>query len=72
MVSGAKQAWSRFWGRLGRLWWEGMCAHARHALRDEVEALERVKCTAARGGGRASIRWTARGAAAFFIDGNGQ
>lgn len=50
MVSGAKQAWSRIWGRLGRLWWEGMCAHARHALRDEVEALERVKCTAARGG----------------------
>ncbi len=50
MALGAWGAWSRFWGRLGRLWWQGMQAHTRRALRDETEALERARCAASNGG----------------------
>ncbi|AXT45409.1 hypothetical protein D1345_04035 [Chromobacterium rhizoryzae] len=50
MAWGIKGAWGRFWGRLGRLWWEGMRAHAQRALRDETEELERVRYAALSGG----------------------
>ncbi|MCS3804986.1 hypothetical protein HNO92_002277 [Chromobacterium alkanivorans] len=50
MASGAWRGWSWFWGRLGRWWWQGMQAHARRALRDESEALERARAAAGTGG----------------------
>lgn len=50
MTWGAKEGWSRFWRWLGRMWWQGMQAHARRALRDETEELERVRYAASSGG----------------------